>query len=94
MIASLPQLPEATAIIVEHKTKYMSFRKLEDRIEKSGLTNRIRFLGEIPSQDLPALLHGCRALVALPHMRIWLTPLEAILSLPVIASKTGYLKNF
>ena len=98
MIASLPQLPEATAIIVgATKPKYMSFRKkLEDRIEKSGLTNRIRFLGEIPSQDLPALLHGCRALIALPRYEgFGLTPLEAMAcGLPVIASKTGYFEEF
>ena len=98
MIAALPQLPKATAIIAgATKPKDLSFRKkLETRIKQSGLTERIRFLGEIPSQDLPALLKGCRALVALPRYEgFGLTPLEGMAcGLPVIASNTGYFKEF
>ena len=60
MIDALPQLPKATAIIAgATQPKDHSFRKkLEARIEQNGLTERIRFLGEIPSQDLAALLEG------------------------------------
>ena len=98
MIEALPQLPQATAILAgATKPKDFSFRKkLETRIEQSGLTDRIRFLNEIPSQDLPALLQGCRALVALPRYEgFGLTPLEAMAcGLPVIASNTGYFKEF
>ena len=98
MIAALPQLPKATAIIAgATKSKDLSFRKkLEARIDQSGLTERIRFLGEIPSQELPALLQGCRALVALPRYEgFGLTPLEGMAcGLPVIASNTGYFKEF
>ena len=98
MIAALPQLPKATAIIAgSTKPKDLSFRKkLEARIEQTGLTERIRFLGEIPSQDLPALLKGCKALVALPRYEgFGLTPLEGMAcGLPVIASKTGYFEEF
>ena len=98
MIAALPQLPQATAILAgATKPKDLSFRKkLEARIEQSGLTDRIRFLGEIPSQELPALLKGCKALVALPRYEgFGLTPLEAMAcGLPVNASNTGYFKEF
>ena len=98
MIAALPQLPQATAIIAgATKPKDLSFRKkLEARIEQSELTERIRFLGEIPSQDLPALLKGCKSLVALPRYEgFGLTPLEGMAcGLPVIASKTGYFEEF
>ena len=98
MIEALPQLPKATAIIAgSTKPKDLSFRKkLEARIEQTGLTERIRFLGEIPSQDLPALLKGCKALVALPRYEgFGLTPLEGMAcGLPVIASKTGYFEEF
>jgi len=98
MIAALPQLPDATAIIAgATKPKDLSFRKkLEARIEQNGLTERIRFLGEIPSQELPALLKGCKALVALPRYEgFGLTPLEGMAcGLPVIASNTGYFKEF
>ena len=98
MIAALPQLPQATAIIAgATKPKDLSFRKkLEARIEQSELAERIRFLGEIPSQDLPALLKGCKALVALPRYEgFGLTPLEGMAcGLPVIASKTGYFEEF
>ena len=92
MIDALPQLPKATAIIAgATQPKDHSFRKkLEARIEQNGLTERIRFLGEIPSQDLPALIKGCRALVALPRYEgFGLTPLEGMAcGLPVVASKT------
>ena len=98
MIEALPQLPQGTAILAgATKPKDLSFRKkLEARIEQSGLTERIRFLGEIPSQELPALLKGCKALVALPRYEgFGLTPLEAMAcGLPVIASNTGYFKEF
>ena len=60
------------------------------------MTERIRFLGEIPSQDLPALLQGCKALVALPRYEgFGLTPLEGMAcGLPIVASKTGYFEEF
>ena len=98
MIAALPQLPEATAIIAgATKPKDLSFRKkLEARIKKAGLVERIKFLGEVPSDELPALLKGCRALVALPRYEgFGLTPLEGMAcGLPIIASKTGYFEEF
>ena len=98
MIEALPKLPKATAIIAgATKQKDLSFkRKLETRIKQSGLTKRIIFLGEVPSQELPALLQGCRALVALPRYEgFGLTPLEGMAcGLPVIASNTGYFKEF
>ena len=74
----------------------MHIEKLEDRIKKTGLTERIRFLGEIPSQDLPDLLKGCKALVALPRYEGYgLTPLEGMAcGLPIVASKTGYFEEF
>ena len=98
MIEALPKLPKATAIIAgATKPKDISFRKkLETRIKEAGLAERIKFLGEIPSQDLPAVLKGCKALVALPRYEgFGLTPLEGMAcGLPVIASKTGYFEEF
>ena len=98
MIKALPKLPKATAIIAgATKQKDLSFkRKLETRIKQTGLTKRIIFLGEVPSQELPALLQGCRVLMALPRYEgFGLTPLEGMAcGLPVIASNTGYFKEF
>jgi mannosyltransferase len=98
MIEALPKLPKATAIIAgATKPKDISFReKLETRIHQTGLTERIKFLGEIPSHELPALLKGCRALVALPRYEgFGLTPLEGMAcGLPIVASKTGYFEEF
>ena len=98
MIAALPQLPKATAIIAgATKPKDRSFRnELDTRIKQAGLIERIKFLGEIPSQDLPALLQGCKALVALPRYEgFGLTPLEGMAcGLPIVASKTGYFEEF
>ena len=98
MIEALPKLPKATAIIAgATKPKDISFRKkLETRIKEAGLAERIKFLGEIPSHELPALLKGCRALVALPRYEgFGLTPLEGMAcGLPIVASKTGYFEEF
>ena len=98
MIEALPKLPEATAIIAgATKSKDFSFRKkIEERIKQSGLEDRIKFLGEIPSHKLPELLKGCRALIALPRYEgFGLTPLEGMAcGLPLIASKTGYFEEF
>ena len=98
MIEALPKLPKATAIIAgATKPKDISFRKkLETRIKEAGLAERIKFLGEIPSHELPALLKSCRALVALPRYEgFGLTPLEGMAcGLPIVASKTGYFEEF
>ena len=98
MIEALPKLPKATAIIAgATKPKDISFRKkLETRIKEAGLAERIKFLDEIPSHELPALLKGCRALVALPRYEgFGLTPLEGMAcGLPIVASKTGYFEEF
>ena len=98
MIKALPLLPTATAIIAGiTKRRDLSFkRNLKNRIEQAGLTKRIIFLDEIPTQELPALLQGCRALVALPRYEGYgITPLEAMAcGLPVIGSKTGYFEQF
>ncbi|MDA9670932.1 glycosyltransferase, partial [Paracoccaceae bacterium] len=96
MIEALPKLPKAIAIIAgATKLKDVSFRKkLEARIKEAGLAERIKFLGEVPSHELPALLKGCRTLVALPRYEgFGLTPLEGMAcGLPIVASKTGYFK--
>jgi mannosyltransferase len=98
MIKALPKLPKATAIIAgATKPKDLSFRKkIEDRIEQAGLKERIKFLGEVPSHEMPDLLKGCRALVTLPRYEgFGLTPLESMAcGLPVIASDTGHFKEF
>ena len=98
MIKALPKLPEATAIIVGTvKKKDIAFKKiLTSRIKESGFENRILFLGEVQQNDLPNLLRGCKALVALPRYEGYgLTPLEAMAcGLPVIGSKTGHFEEF
>ena len=72
MIDALPQLPKATAIIAgATQPKDRSFRnELDARIKQAGLTERIKFLGEIPSQDLPALLKGAKRLLRYLAMKV------------------------
>lgn len=97
MIAALPQLPGATALVVgQARPEHAGFlRQLQGRVQAAGLSGRILFPGELPPDDLPGLLQGCRALLALPRYEgFGLTPLEAMATgLPVVVSDTGHFRT-
>jgi mannosyltransferase len=98
MISALPHLPGATALVVgmARSGEAEFLRDLKDRIAQAGLAGRILFPGEVPADRMPALLQGCRALVALPRYEGYgLTPLEAMATgLPIVASDTGHFREF
>lgn len=98
MIRVLPDHPDAVALIIgraarEHKKFELD---LKDRIEASGLSHRILFVGELPPEQLPKVMQGVSLLVALPRYEGYgMTPLEAMASgAPFVASDAGYYRAF
>ena len=98
MIRALPQLPGATALAIGMaKGGDAAFLdRLKAEVAAAGLTGRILFPGEIAPDRMPALLQGCRLLMALPRYEGYgVTPLEAMAcGVPVIASRTGHFQDF
>jgi mannosyltransferase len=93
MIKLLPLNPEFTAVIVgfcdsKHQ-KYQS--NLVKKIKKFGLRERIVFLGELPTEQVPEWYQNVLIAVACPRQeQFGVTPLEAMASgCAVVASDTG-----
>lgn len=93
MIRALPGLPGATAVIAglaqeQHQTFEQDLRQ---RIAAAGLTDRIVFLGEIPSADIHQWYQRCRICVACPRYEAFgLTPFEAgAAGCALVCSRTG-----
>ncbi len=93
MLRVLPQRPEFTAIIIGRATPgEAAFEKnLRARLQAANLTDRCLFLGEIPSNEMPAMMRRLSLLVAPPRYEgFGMTPLEAMASgVAVVASHTG-----
>lgn len=89
----LPSHPDFTAVILGRaKPEDAAFeRALKAKIEACGLTDRIVFLGEIPSHDLPDWMRSMSLLVAPARYEGYgMTVLEALSSgTAVVASNTG-----
>jgi mannosyltransferase len=91
MIALLPEFPDWTAIITGRVTaEHQAFaEELKRKVELAGLSNRIFFLGEVPSVDQ---WYRRLSLYVAPSRNegFGLTPLEAMASgTPVVASDAG-----
>ncbi|MGQ9724556.1 MAG: glycosyltransferase family 4 protein [Tepidimonas sp.] len=93
MIAALPHLPDATAIIAGlAQPQHQAFqRALQARIDAAGLGQRIRFLGEVPAADVHRWYQRCLVCVACPRYEPFgLTPFEAAATgCAVICTRTG-----
>ena len=91
MIALLPDFPDWTAVITGRVTaEHRDFaRRLKDRIDAAGLSQRILFLGEVP--DIKVWYRRISLYVAPSRNEgFGLTPLEAMASgAPVVASDAG-----
>lgn len=98
MIRALPQLPQATAVVLGMaKPADAGFlAALRAQIAAAGLTQRILFPGEVPSDAMPGILAGAALLMALPRYEGYgMTPLEAMAcAAPVIASDAGHFAEF
>jgi mannosyltransferase len=98
MIDLLPDHTDAVALVLgkaarEHRAFLAG---LKDDIKAAGLTDRILFPGEIPAQDLPALMRALSLVVQLPQYEGYgMVPLEAMASgVPFIGYEAGYYSAF
>lgn len=93
MIEVLPKFPDFTAIITGLcQPADEQFRnRLINKIKASGLNERIRFLGDLPFDQIPFWYQNVSIMVACPRYEPFgITPLEAMASgCAVIASRTG-----
>jgi mannosyltransferase len=91
MVALLPEFPDWTAVVTGRVTaEHQAFAdELREKVEKAGLSDRILFLGEVPSVDQ---WYRRLSLYVAPSRNegFGLTPLEAMASgTPVVASDAG-----
>ncbi len=93
MIRLLPDFPEWTAILAGLCTpKHAEFQKrLEEKIAAAGLSERIRFLGVVPADQVADWYQNVMITVACPRYEPFgLTPLEGMAcGCAVVASDTG-----
>lgn len=93
MIAALPHLPGVTAVIAGlAQPQHEAYQKeLQARIDAAGLTERIVFLGEVPSGEVHRWYQRCLLCVACPRYEPFgLTPFEAAATgCAVVCSRTG-----
>jgi mannosyltransferase len=98
MIRALPRLPGAVAVVAGlAKGGDEGFlTRLKAGVAAAGLTGRILFPGEVAAERMPALMQGCRLLMALPRYEGYgVTPIEAMAcGVPIIASETGHFAEF
>lgn len=98
MIRALPDLPDVTALVIGRATReHQKFDlTLKDRVQRAGLVDRIRFIGETSSSDLPALIRALSLIVQLPRYEGYgMVPLEGMASgVPFIGSTAGYFQAF
>ncbi|MEO0317684.1 MAG: hypothetical protein RL404_1361 [Pseudomonadota bacterium] len=93
MLEVLPRFPDFTAVITGLcQPEDAAFKQaMVDKIRKAGLTERIRFLGDLPLDDIPSWYQNVSIMVACPRYEPFgITPLEAMASgCAVVASRTG-----
>jgi mannosyltransferase len=98
MIRALPRLPGAVAVVagLAKGADEAFLARLRAEVAAAGLAERILFPGEIPAAQMPALMQGCRLLMALPRYEGYgVTPIEAMAcGVPMIASRTGHFAEF
>lgn len=98
MLRLLPDLPGAVALVVGRAAKeHRKFElDLKDKVQRAGMIRRIRFVGEVPAPDLPALMRGLSLVMQLPRYEGYgMVPLEGMASgVPFVGSDTGYFSAF
>ncbi len=98
MLRLLPDLPGATALVVGRAAReHQPFlRDLRDKVRRAGLSDRVRFIGEVPAPDLPDLMRALSLVMQLPRYEGYgMAPLEGMASsVPFVGSDAGYFNAF
>jgi mannosyltransferase len=98
MLRLLPQHPDCVALLIGKATaRHQSFLQgLKDKARAAGLADRLLFPGEVPAQDLPALVRALSLVMQLPRYEGYgMAPLEGMASaVPFIGSEAGYYQAF
>lgn len=98
MLRLLPDLPGATALVVGRTAReHQKFDlDLKDRVQRAGLADRIRFVGELAADRLPALTRGLSLVMQLPRYEGYgMVPLEGMAcATPFVASDAGFYRDF
>jgi mannosyltransferase len=98
MIHLLPQHPNMTALVVGRAgRKHQSFLTgLKRKTAAAGLAERLLFIGEVPADELPALMRGLSLIMQLPRYEGYgMAPLEGLASgVPFVATDAGYYRSF
>lgn len=92
LIAALTALPDATLMLAGHGDAESDYRALAERL---GVAHRVRFMGSVPHDDLPALLAAAdvMALVSASEglANAWVEALAC--GTPVVASDVGGIRE-
>ena len=98
MLEILPHHPEMVALVIGKATRkhYKYKQDLLDKIEATGLSDRILFIGELDASRMPEIMSAISLLIALPRYEGYgITPLEALsCGTPFVGSATGYFSAF
>lgn len=93
MLRLLPRYDDVTAVITGRAMpKDQSFLAgLKAKVDEAGLTDRIIFAGELPTDQMPGFIRGLSLMLHLPRYEPFgVTPLESLASgVPFIATDTG-----
>lgn len=98
MLRALPALPGAVAVVagMAKGGDEAFLARLKADVASAGLGARVLFPGEVPAERMPALMQGCRLLVALPRYEGYgVTPIEAMAcGVPFVATDAGHFAGF
>lgn len=98
MLQLVPQVPGLTALVVGRPAReHQKFDLiLKDKVQRAGLMARIRFVGEMPPERLPALMQGLSLTMQLPRYEGYgMVPLEGMAAgAPFVASDAGHYAAF
>lgn len=98
MLRLLPDAPGSVALVIGRAAReHQGFlRDQKSKIAAAGLGDRILFPGEIPAENLPALMCALSLVMQLPRYEGYgMAPLEGMASaVPFIGSEAGYYRAF
>lgn len=92
LIAALPQLPEATLMLAGQGPSETDYRDLATKL---GVENRVRFMGNVPHDDLPALFAAADIMALVSESEglanAWVEALAC--GTPIVASDVGGIRE-